>query len=103
MGRYFDWGAATRDWACVVATPAQTNGTAARAPPPRTSGSFQHLLTRGSPRGKKGGGAGARSGAGAGGGGGAGATTLSKKTSGISCGEERACVESRTVLLAQVS
>ena len=95
MGRYFDWGAATRDWACVVATPAQTNGTAARAPPPRTSGCFQHLLARGSPRGKKSGGGG--------GGGGAGATTLSKKTSGISCGEERACVESRTVLLAQVS
>ena len=86
MGRYFDWEAATRDWACVVAAPGPSNSTAALAPPPRTPGPFEHLLTRGSPRAKKAGGA-----------------TPTKKTSGISCGEEPACVESRTVLLAQVS
>lgn len=80
MGRYFDWEAATRDWACVVAAPGPSNSTATLAPPPRT------LAARGgSPRAKKTGGA-----------------QLAKKISGISCGEERTCVESRTVLLAQV-
>ena len=94
VGRFFDWESATRHWACTFAAPglSNSNNTAVLAQQPRTltplsrGGSYQassRELTRAHASSHSHG-------------------VRAKKSSSLSCQEERACVDSRTALLAQL-